>query len=104
MSSARLDALKGLVDQNPTNSFMRYGLAMEYKNAGDLESAIREFRALLATTPDYSAAYFHGGQTLERLGKAGEARAMYVEGLEVTSRKGDLHTRDEIQAALDLLD
>ena len=104
MSSARLDALKGLVDQNPTNSFMRYGLAMEYKNAGDLESAIREFRALLETAPDYSAAYFHGGQTLERLGRPGEARAMYVEGLEVTSRKGDLHTRDEIQAALDLLD
>jgi Tfp pilus assembly protein PilF len=92
-----------MVDQNPTNSFMRYGLAMEYKNSGDLESALREFRTLLASTPDYSAAYFHGGQTLERLGRIEEARGMYVEGLEVTSRKGDLHTRDEIQAALDLL-
>ena len=104
MSSGRLEALKGLVEQNPTNGFMRYGLAMEYKNAGDLESAMAEFRKLLETTPDYSAAYFHGGQTLEKLGRLDEARKMYVEGLEVTSQKGDLHTRDEIQAALNLLD
>ena len=97
MSSSRLEALKGLVAQNPNDSFMRYGLAMEYKNAGNLEAAMAEFGALLA-------AYFHGGQTLEKLGRAEEARRMYRDGLEVTSRKGDLHTRDEIQAALDLMD
>ena len=58
---------------------------------------------LLAADPEYSAAYFHGGQTLEKLGKLDEARELYKAGVEVTSRKGDLHTRDEIRAALDLL-
>ena len=62
-----------------------------------------EFRALIAAHPDYSAAYYHGGQTLERLGKLDDARALYREGIEATTRKGDWHTRDEIQAALDLL-
>ena len=37
---------------------------------------MREFRALLEINPDYSAAYFHGGQTLERLGRLDEARAI----------------------------
>jgi Tfp pilus assembly protein PilF len=103
MTSTRLEALKGMVAQQPTVSFLRYGLAMEYRNAGDLEAAALEFRALLGVDPDYSAAYFHGGQTLERLGRVEEARDLYQTGIEVTTRKGDLHTRDEIRAALDML-
>jgi tetratricopeptide (TPR) repeat protein len=103
MASTRLDILKTLVAQNPADSFSRYGLAMEYRNAGDLDSAIRVFRELIAATPDYAAAYYHGGQTLERLGQLEEARALYREGIEVSGRKGDLHTQSEIQAALDLL-
>jgi Tfp pilus assembly protein PilF len=103
MTSTRLETLKNMVAQQPSVSFLRYGLAMEYRNAGDLEAAMVEFRALLGVDPDYSAAYFHGGQALERLGRLDEARELYRTGIEVTSRKGDLHTRDEIRAALDLL-
>jgi len=103
MASTRLEILKGMVAQNPNDSFSRYGLAMEYRNSGDLAAAAHEFRALIAAHPDYSAAYYHGGQTLERLGLPAEARALYRQGIEATTRKGDFHTRDEIQAALDLI-
>ncbi|HYW45433.1 MAG TPA: tetratricopeptide repeat protein [Bryobacteraceae bacterium] len=103
MAGNRLEALKGMVAQQPGDSFLRYGLAMEYRNAGDLESAIAEFRSVIAANPDYSAAYFHGGQTLERLGRLDEARGLFRAGIEVTTRKGDRKTRDELQAALDLL-
>jgi tetratricopeptide (TPR) repeat protein len=103
MASDRLETLKSMVAQNPGDSFSRYGLAMEYRNAGDLETAIREFRLLIAANPDYAAAYYHGGQALERSGKLDEARELYRKGIEVTTRKGDLHARSEIQAALDLL-
>ena len=103
MASGRLEILKSMVEQNPRDSFARYGLAMEYKNAGDLEAAVREFQALLAGDPNYAAGYFHAGQTLERLGRLEDARTMYVEGIEVTSRKGDLHARDELRGALELL-
>jgi Tfp pilus assembly protein PilF len=103
MASTRLDLLKSMVEQNPTDSFVRYGLAMEYRNSGDMAAAIAEFRALIASHPDYSAAYFHGGQTLERLGQTDNARTMYLEGIEASTRKGDFHTRNEIQAALDML-
>ena len=80
MASTRLETLKSMVAQQPGDSFLRYGLAMEYRNAGELEAAIGEFRGLIAANPDYSAAYYHGGQTLERLGKLDEARALYREG------------------------
>ena len=79
--SNRLEVLQNMVAQNPNDSFSRYGLAMEYANSGDLERAILEYQALLAVN----------------------ARALYRQGIEATTRIGDLHTRSEIQAALDLL-
>jgi len=103
MARTRLETLKSMVAQNPADSFLRYGLAMEYRNAGDLESAVREFRSLIAANPDYAAAHYHGGQALERCGRLEEARELYRKGIEVTTRKGDLHARGEIQAALELL-
>ncbi len=76
---------------------------MEYKNAGDLTSAVEEFEHLVAIDSNYVAAYFHGGQSLEKLGRVDAARAIYERGLSACGRIGDAHTGAEIQAALDLL-
>jgi Flp pilus assembly protein TadD len=103
MPDSRLDLLKNMVAQNPTDSFARYGLAMEWARSGNLEQAMKEYRGLLAVNPDYAAAYYHGGQTLEKLGRVEDARVLYREGIEATTRTGDLHTRSEIDAALQLL-
>lgn len=104
MAETRLEVLKGLVARNPADSFARYGLAMEYRKQGDLEAAMGEFRALMAVDPDYAPAYYHSGQTLELAGKPAEAREAYLRGIEAATRKGDAHTRAELQAALDLLE
>ena len=103
MASARLEALKKLAEQDPSNTFVRYGLAQEYANGGNLDEAVGEYRSLIEMNPDYAASYFHCGQVLERLERVEEARAVYETGIEVTTRLGDGHTRSEIQAALDLL-
>ncbi|HTR36612.1 MAG TPA: tetratricopeptide repeat protein [Bryobacteraceae bacterium] len=103
MATNRMEVLRNMVAQNPRDSFARYGLAMEYVNSGDLQGAIAEFRALLEHNPDYAAGYFHGGQALEKLGRVEDARAMYEQGIQVTARTGDQHTRSELQAALDML-
>lgn len=104
MAANRLETLKNMVAQNPQDSFLRYGLAMEHRNAGDLETAIAEFRTLIAANPDYVAAYFHGGQTLERLSRIEEARELYRRGIEASLRTGDAHARNEMEAALSMLD
>jgi len=103
MATNRLEILLNMVANNPQDSFARYGLAMEYANSGDLERAVAEYRTLIGFNPDYSAAYFHGGQALEKLGRVEEAREVYEKGIEATSRTGDQHTRSELQAALDML-
>jgi tetratricopeptide (TPR) repeat protein len=101
--SARATALRALLEQDPKNSFVRYGLALDHVNNGDLESAVTEFRTLLANDPNYCAGYYHGGQTLEKLGRPADAAALYREGIEATKRTGDAHTRSEIEAALSLI-
>lgn len=103
MATNRLDILRQMTEQDPTNTFARYGLAMEYSNAGQLAAAIEEFKTLIATDENYAAAYFHAGQAYEKLGNVEAARATYEKGIEVTTRKGDSHTRAEIEAALNLL-
>jgi len=100
LASSRIDTLKQLLEQNPSSAFARYGLAMEYANSGALEEAVNEFKEILAADPAYSAAYFHGGQTLEKLGRLEEARDFYRRGAAVTR---DPHARSELQAALDIL-
>jgi tetratricopeptide (TPR) repeat protein len=103
MATNRLDILRQMVGQDPSNSFARYGLAMELANCGDFTSAVSEFRTLLQRDENYAAAYFHAGQALEKCGELEQARAMYEKGIEVTTRTGDLHTRGEIEAALNML-
>jgi tetratricopeptide (TPR) repeat protein len=100
---SRIDTLRGILDQDPANSRIRYMLAMELLNTGDPEAAVSEFAGLLDRDADYGAAYFHGGQTLEKLGRKAEARALYQRGIDATSRTGDSHTRGELQGALDML-
>jgi Tfp pilus assembly protein PilF len=99
----RIQALKAMLAEDPNNTFVRYGLAMEHMKAGAMDEALIEFRSVLAIDPNYSAAYFHGGQTLERMGRVEDARDMYERGIEATQRNGDAHTRSELQAALDML-
>lgn len=101
--AGRIDSIKALLEQDPGNSRFRYMLAMETINAGDLESAAGIFRELIERDNGYSAAYFHGGQTLEKLGRIDEARAMYRDGIDATTRNGDAHTRSELEGALALL-
>ncbi len=101
--SARIEALTQMLAQDPANTFARYGLAMAHLGEDRPEDAWREFQALLGKNPDYAAAYFHGGRALETLGRLDEARAIYEQGIAVTTRIGDGHTRSELQAALDIL-
>lgn len=101
--SSRIEAIQNMLAQSPTDSRLRYMLANEYKNAGQLEAAVEAFRTILATDTSYGPAYYHGGQTLEQLGLFDEARSLYRAGISATAQSGDHHTRGELEAALSIL-
>ncbi len=100
---SRLEAVKGLVAQDPSNSRIRFMLCMEYLGAADYTSALAELRELLSRDPDYVAAYYQAGRAGEELGETDTARHFYQQGVEAARRLGDAHSLSELQAALDIL-
>jgi predicted Zn-dependent protease len=96
----RLSMLKETLERNPDDAFARYGLAMEYANAGQTGEALREFETLLRTHPDYTAGYFMAAQTLARIDRVADARQMLLNGIASAQRTGNQHARDEMQAML----
>lgn len=101
--SDRIEALRGMLAQDPNNSFVRYAFAQALAGDGKLQDAVNAYKELITANPDYVAAYFHGGQTLEKMGMIEEARSIYERGIEACQRTGDMHTRSELQAALDIV-
>ena len=99
----RVDSLKEILAQDPNNTLARYGLAMEYSNAGQLEAALQEFRTLLSANPDYPAGYFMAAQTLVKAGRVDDAKTMLTDGIAAAQRKRDSHAASEMQAMLEEL-
>src|SRR5512146_3303553 len=99
----RIAMLKQMLEQNPTNAFARYGLAMEYARDGQVETALEEFQTLLRGNPDYTAAYFQAAQALARADRTEDARQWLRDGMACAERVGDQHAKSEMAAMLEEL-
>ena len=102
-SASRLEMLTQFLEQNPGDAFARYGLAMEYSNAGQTEQALAEFNKLLELHPDYTNGYFMAAQALERTGRTAEAKSMLEKGVEAARRTGNKHALSEMTGMLEEL-
>jgi tetratricopeptide (TPR) repeat protein len=102
-SASRLEMLTQFLEQNPGDAFARYGLAMEYSNAGQTEQALAEFNKLLELHPDYTNGYFMAAQALERAGRTAEAKSMLEKGVEAARRTGNKHALSEMTGMLEEL-
>jgi tetratricopeptide (TPR) repeat protein len=98
--SSRIELLQQILSSDPSSKLARYALAMERINRGEWAQAMEEFAAVLVADPSYGAAYYHGGQTLEKMGQLDQAREFYRRGI---AASGDAHTRSELEAALSIL-
>lgn len=100
---SRREMLEHFVAQKPGDAFARYGLALECAKSGDDAAAATHFQKLLEDHPEYSAGYFQYGQLLGRVGRFEEARKILSSGILAAQKAGDIHARDEMQAALESL-
>jgi predicted Zn-dependent protease len=100
----RIATFKSFITRSPADPFPRYGLAMEHKTRGELAQAWAAFSELLDNFPDYVPTYLMAGGTLAGLGRKVDAVAVYRRGVEVATRKRDLHARGELESALNELE
>ena len=99
----RIAALTEILTANPADKLARYGLAMEYSNAGRTDEAIQQFKMVIENNPDYAAAYFMAAQTLANASRIDEAKRMLVDGISAARRAGNQHAQSEMTGMLEQL-
>ncbi len=101
---SRIDAIKKILETSPNDPFPRYGLAMEYKNAGRLDDAHAEFDELERRHPEYVPQYLMHANLLQAMKRNGDARGVLERGIAAAEKKRDSHALGELKGALDALD
>ncbi len=103
MSETRLELLKNMIEQDPNDSFTKYALGLEYMSINDNEAARDTFEKLRTTDPNYNALYYQLGKVYELLGEEQNARKIYEQGIFVSASRNDLHTKSELEQAINEL-
>ena len=100
----RLSQLEDLLKEDPTDSFLQYGIALEYAKKGNVEEAISRIEKLLSEKPGYLGAYYQLGQYYEVVKKDREAILIYEKGILLAKQLGNLKTMNELREALQQLE
>lgn len=101
MENARIDALKKLIERNPNDPRLRFGLAAEYEKLGRWEQVVTELREYLALAEDEGNAWGRLGNALLQLGRDDEAREAYRKGIETANRHGHPSMAAEFEMILE---
>jgi len=104
MPTDRLPQLLAMLERNPRDAFVLYGIAMEYKKLADDAKALEYLRRVIEVDPNYCYAYYQQGQVLEQQGDTDAARSAYGAGIDAARRANDAHAQSELESALALLE
>jgi Tfp pilus assembly protein PilF len=96
--------LRAMLGKSPGDTFLLYALGMENKKSGDSAAALQLFDQVIQLDWGYCYAYHQKGLVLEAEGQIEAARAAYRAGIDAAARKGDGHAREEIAAALAMIE
>jgi len=99
----RLEKIKGMLLENPKDSFLCHALALEYIKLGNDDDARKLFESILSNEPGYIGSYYHLAKLLERIGETGQAIKVYEKGMEEAKKAGDNHSLSELRSAFEEL-
>lgn len=104
MENDRLKNLLTVFENQKEDPFVRYAIAIELKEVGELQRSKEFFAELHKLFPDYVPQYYHHGKLLEDLDELDSAKDLYTEGIQKASAQNDSHAASELQGALTLLE
>lgn len=99
----RVEKIKSMLGENPTDSFLCHALALEYIKLGNDSDAKKLFELLLENEPGYIGSYYHLAKLLERIGQTNNAIKVYEKGMEEAKKAGDNHSLSELRSAFEEL-
>jgi predicted Zn-dependent protease len=99
--SPRRLMLEQSMAEDPGDTFLRYGLALQCLREGDVAEGRRLLQALIADHPDDQiAAYQQLGQSYLEAGETAEAASVLRTGIAKARLRGDGHAAGEMEGLL----
>jgi Tfp pilus assembly protein PilF len=96
--------LEQMLERQPDDVFLLYALGLEHKKMGSYSEALRFLSRVILKDPGYCVAYHQAALVHESAGDVDAARKAYRDGIAAADRKGDAHAKEEMQAALSLIE
>jgi tetratricopeptide (TPR) repeat protein len=87
-STDRITALQRMLERNPSDARVHFGLAMEYEKLGRWQDVVSVLRTYLDTAVDEGNAWGRLGNALEQLGLHSEAADAYDRGIAAARAHG----------------
>ncbi len=100
--SDRITVFKQMLESDPENPMVLFGLANEYVKAGDNEAAINTLEDYLKFQTDEGAAYGMLAKAYEAIGEEEKAKAAYENGIEVSIANGHPSMASDYRMTLDI--
>jgi len=100
MAESRIEIFKKMLNEDPNNAAIRFGLSNELLKLERFEEASNELKTYLSQTDDQGNAYGKLAQALERLGRIEEAREAYQQGIAAANRHGHPGMAQDFEMAL----
>ncbi|MBA2340396.1 MAG: tetratricopeptide repeat protein [Pyrinomonadaceae bacterium] len=88
MAASRIETFQQMLEGDPENTMVRFGLANELLKAERYNEAIAAFNDYLLRADDEGAAFGMLARALEKLDRRAEARAAYERGIEAAEAHG----------------
>ncbi|QQS45975.1 MAG: tetratricopeptide repeat protein [Acidobacteriota bacterium] len=101
MGESRIEIFRRMLEAEPGNTTVRFGLANELMKAEKFEEAAAELQRYLSEADDQGAGYGRLAQALDRLGRTEEARNAYRDGIAAATRHGHPGMAQEFELALE---
>lgn len=92
----RREKIEAMLEDDPTDMFLRYSLAMELRTEGDHTRSLAQLDELMKEEPACVPAFFMAGQQLVDLDRIDAARTALRNGIEEARKQGDAHAAAEM--------
>ena len=98
----RIEVFKQMLETEPENTMVMFGLAKEYEKLGQTDEVISLLENYLANADDEGNAYGMLAKAYQKNGEREKARAAYEKGIEISNAHGHPSMANDYQMTLDL--
>ena len=99
----RIEIFKQMIESDPTNTMVLFGLAKEYEKLGESAEVIKLLETYLSQADDEGNAYGALAKAYDKLGNREKAVEVYAKGIEVSLAHGHPTMANDYKFNLDVL-